>query len=282
MVNQIKGFLLLIFLLSIPVGVYAVQARGLKFEKTLHDFGEVKNGNSYEYLFKFKNEGKNSVTVKDIITSCGCTAVALSGKKLFKNGESGKIKVVYTPAGDYRDISFAVKVFTDRLKQPYILFIKASRKVTKVKKEKRVVSLTPTIIFSPKVVNIGKMKVGETAIYKVIIENKGRGELHVTNFDAENEKSGLPLSKKPIKRGEKIELSAFYKAHKIGAINGFLTIKSNDPVNPIVRVYLKGAVKVGKAVSGSANAGAVAKDAVDSSGVTESAKQKAEEELKEN
>ena len=62
------------------------------FPETQHDFGKVKEGLKIEYTFKFENKGTESLVVKDIKTSCGCTAAVVSNSNL-KPGEVGSIKV---------------------------------------------------------------------------------------------------------------------------------------------------------------------------------------------
>ena len=48
------------------------------FPETQHDFGIVKEGQKVEYTFKFQNNGTESLIIKDVKTSCGCTAAVVS------------------------------------------------------------------------------------------------------------------------------------------------------------------------------------------------------------
>ena len=64
----------------------------LYFPETKHDFGNVKEGNIVEYTFKFSNNGKATLKIKDVRTSCGCTAALVSSEKLEPGGE-GTLKV---------------------------------------------------------------------------------------------------------------------------------------------------------------------------------------------
>jgi len=64
----------------------------LYFPETKHDFGSVKEGNVVEYTFKFSNNGKATLKIKDVRTSCGCTAALVSSEKL-EPGAEGTIKV---------------------------------------------------------------------------------------------------------------------------------------------------------------------------------------------
>src|SRR3990172_10231157 len=101
----------------------------------------------------------------------------------------------------------------------------------------------PRITVTPKQVNLGVMKKDEVKLYKVIVGNKGKGNLYITNIPAPNEKTGISLSKNAIKPGKKIELTFFYRAINIGKINEHVFINSNDPKTPSVKIILKGEVR---------------------------------------
>ncbi|MFO7444993.1 MAG: DUF1573 domain-containing protein [Ignavibacteriaceae bacterium] len=64
----------------------------ISFKETSHDFGKVKQGEIPEYTFKFKNNGKSTLEIKDVKTSCGCTAALISSKKI-EPGKEGTIRV---------------------------------------------------------------------------------------------------------------------------------------------------------------------------------------------
>ena len=62
------------------------------FTETQHDFGKVNEGDKVNYTFNFANKGSSVLTIKDIRTSCGCTAVLLSQDNI-SPGQEGTLKV---------------------------------------------------------------------------------------------------------------------------------------------------------------------------------------------
>ena len=64
------------------------------FESTEHDFGDVNQGETVEYLFDFKNNGNIPLIIQNVLTTCGCTAPEWP-KNPIQAGESGQIKVVF-------------------------------------------------------------------------------------------------------------------------------------------------------------------------------------------
>lgn len=65
-----------------------------KFDKTEHDFGDLKKGSLGETEFTVTNEGKSDLIITEAKASCGCT-VPEYPKAPIKPGESAKIKVVF-------------------------------------------------------------------------------------------------------------------------------------------------------------------------------------------
>jgi hypothetical protein len=64
----------------------------LYFPESSHDFGSVVSGKVVDYTFKFKNNGKEALVIKDVKTSCGCTAALVSSKRLLP-GQEGTLHV---------------------------------------------------------------------------------------------------------------------------------------------------------------------------------------------
>ncbi len=76
----------------------AADAPVMKFEKETHDFGKILTGDKVTYDFKFTNNGKSPLIIKDAIASCGCTKPEWPTTPI-KPGESGAIKVTFNSVG---------------------------------------------------------------------------------------------------------------------------------------------------------------------------------------
>ena len=66
----------------------------IRFEKLVHDFGEVGPLSSNTCEFRFTNVGKATLKIAKIDAPCGCTVPELA-KKEYLAGESGLLKVTY-------------------------------------------------------------------------------------------------------------------------------------------------------------------------------------------
>ncbi|BDS12839.1 DUF1573 domain-containing protein [Aureispira anguillae] len=76
----------------------AANATALVFEKTIHDFGKIKEGESVTYTFKFKNTGEHPLIISNARGSCGCT-VPKWPKEAIAPGEEGEIQVIFNSRG---------------------------------------------------------------------------------------------------------------------------------------------------------------------------------------
>jgi hypothetical protein len=81
----------------------------IEFDKIIHDFGIVEEAKIYETVFKFTNVGKGTLEIKDIQTSCGCTA-AFPKKRKLESGESSEIRVELDTVNRFGSVSRLVTV----------------------------------------------------------------------------------------------------------------------------------------------------------------------------
>ena len=66
----------------------------ITFEKTIHDFGKVMQGEKLSYSFKFTNTGKSNLIIEGTSASCGCTT-STPPQAPIRPGETGEIKVTF-------------------------------------------------------------------------------------------------------------------------------------------------------------------------------------------
>lgn len=87
------------------------------FPETQHDFGKVPEGKKVEYTFKFENKGTESLVIKDVKTSCGCTAAVVSNSTI-KPGQVGSIKVDFDTKSRQGRNSKSITVVSNDTSEP--------------------------------------------------------------------------------------------------------------------------------------------------------------------
>jgi hypothetical protein len=97
----------------------------MKFEKEVYEFGNIKQGATVEYEYKFKNTGKEPLIITQAQGSCGCT-VPVWPKEPIKRGETGIIKVSFNSAGKMGQQDKTVTITSNASNNPVVLHIKGN------------------------------------------------------------------------------------------------------------------------------------------------------------
>jgi hypothetical protein len=97
----------------------------ISFDTDFHDFGEVKKGEKVQYIFKFRNTGKQPLEIYNVESSCECTIPMLS-KTTYEPDELGEIIVEYNAANKPTGIDKKeVLIFSNAYPKIWILKIKS-------------------------------------------------------------------------------------------------------------------------------------------------------------
>ncbi|PVX49833.1 uncharacterized protein DUF1573 [Balneicella halophila] len=91
-----KKRIIILLTFFLPVLVFG-QQEVMKFKKTTHDFGTIKEeGGSVTHVFEFENIGEIPILIRTVEASCGCTTPAWTKEPVLP-GETGIVKVTYNP-----------------------------------------------------------------------------------------------------------------------------------------------------------------------------------------
>jgi len=97
----------------------------IEFDAKEFDFGTIKQGDKVEHVFKFKNTGKNDLSVIEVRPSCGCTAPEWT-KTPIKKGESGEVKIVFNTYRKSGKQTKTVSLLTNTMEGHEVLTFKAN------------------------------------------------------------------------------------------------------------------------------------------------------------
>jgi len=89
----------------------------IHFPETQHDFGKVNSGDKVNYTFRFMNKGESPLIIKDIKTSCGCTAALLSLDNL-QPGQEGTLMVELDTKNRSGKMSRTISILSNDPKDP--------------------------------------------------------------------------------------------------------------------------------------------------------------------
>jgi hypothetical protein len=97
------------------------------FDKMVHDFGEIKQGEVVSTTFTIKNVGENDLYVLEAHGSCGCTVPEVT-KEAIEPGESAPIHVKFDSNGKSGEVTKSVMITCNTAKIVETINIKASIK----------------------------------------------------------------------------------------------------------------------------------------------------------
>ena len=89
----------------------------IKLSKYNYNFGTIKEGEKKETTIKVSNIGTGTLEIKNIRTSCGCTAVLMNSKKL-KPHESDELKIMFNSKNMEGDVARTITLTTNDPKNP--------------------------------------------------------------------------------------------------------------------------------------------------------------------
>lgn len=119
-----KFIYIVTLLLLFSVATYAQEPKSmLKFQSIVHDFGHIKeDGGEQSCTFTAINEGKNSIEITKIETSCGCTSAYYTKGEIAPD-ERCEIKVRFNPFNRPGRIDKHIFVTTSDFAEPIRLTI---------------------------------------------------------------------------------------------------------------------------------------------------------------
>jgi hypothetical protein len=87
-------------------------ADNLQFVSDSHDFGIVQEGGAADYVFQFKNTGKEPIVISKVQPSCGCTVPDWSKDPILP-GKTGFVKASYGTQGRPGHFEKSMTVFSN-------------------------------------------------------------------------------------------------------------------------------------------------------------------------
>jgi hypothetical protein len=89
----------------------------VSFNNMSYDFGDIAQGVKKEYTFELTNKGKSNLIIRNVRSSCGCTAVS-PAKNVIGPDEMAPVKVVFDSTGKKGRQSKTITVITNDPRNP--------------------------------------------------------------------------------------------------------------------------------------------------------------------
>ena len=89
-------------------------AARIRFIKSEHNFGQIKEGEKVTYIFRYKNIGDASLKVTNVKTTCGCT-VSEWTKESVAPGDYGTVKATFDSHGKKGMQKKVISIFSNAI-----------------------------------------------------------------------------------------------------------------------------------------------------------------------
>lgn len=124
----IVGFILILSLISCSQTPQQASEQNkaitIKFEKTVHDYGNIQEEGDGTCEFNFTNTGEEPLVLRNVRSSCGCT-IPEWPREPINPGEQANIKVSYNTKLTGR-FSKKISVYSNGSENPVILTVKGN------------------------------------------------------------------------------------------------------------------------------------------------------------
>jgi hypothetical protein len=219
---------------SLP-GILEAKSR-IVFETTEMDFGEIDVGKIVELTFKFKNTGDETLIIKKINSSCGCTVPRIE-KMEYLPGETGIIPVKFNSRGLRGKIVKTITITTnanDNGRDNARTTLKIKGTVT-LKNFAMVKVETNHVPFNT-------VKLGEKYSKSLKITNTGTADLRIIEV-AHSPQVYLLFDKDVVAPGKEMAVKIVFTPLRIGRSATFIRFRTNSFQKSFVIVKVSAEVK---------------------------------------
>ena len=204
---------------------------GIKFKEKEIDFGEVESGQTVDIRYEFENIGDQILIIKNVSTSCGCTATKLE-KREYQPGEKGEIPTKFFTRGYNGRVIKTVTVTTNDPKNKHTLLkIKGEIKLTKF----------ALIELLPNKLGFETVNLGEKYTQQITIKNPGTIELRIVELIHSPEISPQFL-RKIIPAGEEAKIDIIFTPMEAGQFSSFLKMRTTAHKRPMSLIRINATV----------------------------------------
>ena len=208
----------LLILMLIPLLTISLSATAkITFEKTDIDFGDLESGKTADLEFHFTSSGDETLVIKNISSSCGCT-VSKVDKTEYKPGEKGIIPVKFFSRGYNGKV---VKTITVSTNDPDNVYARLKIEGNVVLKD-----FAELTLISPDRIDFKDVPLGEKRTETVKFKNSGSIELRIIEV-VHSPEINLEFSKVVLGPDEEAEIHISFKAMQVGRFASFPRLRTN-------------------------------------------------------
>ncbi|MEE3466587.1 MAG: DUF1573 domain-containing protein, partial [Candidatus Cryptobacteroides sp.] len=199
--------------LSILAALALVQDGNIKWDKTLHDFGDVSvTDGPLTCTYTLTNTGQEPIAIFEVVTSCGCTNVVWT-KEPIQPGKTGTVSATYKNEDGPMPFDKTLTVYISGIKRPVILRLRGVvHEKKKTLSELYGAQKLGAFGIKSRQLKTGNLKQAQKISEQVSVANLGKKPLKVTWANVSEELS-LNVEPNPIPAGSTAKLTYTVRAN---------------------------------------------------------------------
>ena len=193
--------------LSILAALALVQDGNIKWDKTLHDFGDVSvTDGPLTCTYTLTNTGQEPIAIFEVVTSCGCTNVVWTKEPILP-GKTGTVKATYKNEDGPMPFDKTLTVYISGVKRPVILRMRGVvHEKKKTLSELYGAQKLGAFGIKNRQLKTGNLKQDQKISEQVTVANLGKKPLQVTWTNVSEELT-LSVEPNPIPAGSTAKLT---------------------------------------------------------------------------
>lgn len=199
--------------LSILAALALVQDGNIKWDKTLHDFGDVSvTDGPLTCTYTLTNTGQEPIAIFEVVTSCGCTNVVWTQEPI-QPGKTGTVSATYKNEDGPMPFDKTLTVYISGIKRPVILRLRGVvHEKKKTLSELYGAQKLGAFGIKNRQLKTGNLKQDQKISEQVSVANLGKKPLQVTWTNVSEELS-LSVEPNPIPAGSTAKLTYTVRAN---------------------------------------------------------------------
>lgn len=199
----------------------------IRVDRPVHNFGSITQGKKLDHTFIIRNSGDSPLKIVNIRPACGCTA-ANASVPLVSPGKSSEIRVSFNSTNFFGTVTKTIAVETDDPKTPvYTLTLTGT--------------VTEEVVVTPKQLNLGQVKTGQTKSISLNVENRSGKPLRLIAVKTPMPQVVIRTDKNNLKAGETATITVHVTPRAEDAmLSGYLSISTDNPEKPEIMVPVYG------------------------------------------
>ena len=217
------------------IGAAGVTGPRLAVSEEVWDFGTIQEGDTVTHVFKLENTGTSELVIRNVRTTCGCTAAMLSSTNIAP-GASGDLEVTFNSKGRPGYNEKSVYIDTNDPQRQHIRLQIDGHVKSPIEPDK------PGIEIEPSAWSLGVVRAGTPVTRMFVVRNTGGLPLTIHAIETPDGCTATLFPDRSVPPGGAARLEVTYIPKKRGAFQEAIFIESNDSDKPRVELAITGSL----------------------------------------